>query len=134
MSCDILLLPGIPQDLATRLHAIGLNNSDKLLTAVSTPATRAELAHRLQVSPGDLLALGRTAELIRIHGIGSLYADILAFIGIRSISGLATCDPEQLQRTLKAVATDRVIFRTPGPREVRRWVEEAKSMGSILQE
>lgn len=133
MPCDVSLLSGISPELALQLRAAGINNSDRLLAAVSTPSMREELAHRLQIAPDILLTAGRCAEFVRIHGIGNVYADMLTHAGVGSLPELAVCDPEDLHHTLQSTAIDINVYRLPGMTEVQDWTAQARELAPILQ-
>lgn len=133
MPCDVSLLSGISPELALQLRAAGINNSDRLLAAVSKPSMREELAHRLQIAPDILVTAGRCAEFVRICGIGNIYADMLTQAGVASLAELAACDPKRLHHSLQSIAIDLSVFRLPGMAEVQDWAAQARQLEPMLR-
>ena len=133
MPCDVSLLSGISPELALQLRAVGINNSDRLLAAVSTPSMREKLAHRLQIAPDILLSAGRCAEFVRIRGIGNIYADMLTQAAVASLPELAACDPKRLHNTLQSIAIDLNVYRLPGRSELQDWIAQARQLEPILR-
>ena len=73
---------GVREEMASKLKAEGLGDSEKLLAAAATPKAREELAARLGVDSKEVLELANRADLARMIDDGRLGSS-----GSRSVEG-----------------------------------------------
>ena len=121
-------LKGVTMELATALHALGINDADQLLAATGRPVARAELAKTLGVEAGTMLELANRADLMRICGLSEVCTDLLAFAGVDTVMELSRRNPENLYVKLLATATHHHIQLPLRLDEVQRWVREARQL------
>lgn len=121
-------ISGIQAQTAAKMKAIGIAHSDQLLSAAGDPKARSELAQKLGIETRQLLELTNRADLARIKGIGSVYADLLETAGVDSVVELATRKPEKLLTKLLQIANYQGIRRTPNIAQVESWIEQAKTL------
>jgi len=76
---------GIGPAYATKLAAAGLTTTDDLLTAGGTPGGRDDIATKTGISGSLVLEWVNHADLYRIKGVGSEYADLLEEAGVDSV-------------------------------------------------
>lgn len=90
-----------------QLATEGIKTSQDLYEACLTPSTRQALAECLHIPPGKLRAALELSDLVRINGVGPVYAQILREIGIhRTGDYQATASEEILARYL-TLATEK---------------------------
>ncbi|MCB0256837.1 MAG: DUF4332 domain-containing protein [Anaerolineae bacterium] len=133
MALKIDELFGVREDLAAKLRAAGLTDSDKLLAATTTPQQRAELASKLGVDSKDVLELANRADLARIKGVGKVYSDLLEWSGVDTVAELAQRNPENLLAKINEMAVEHFVQRLPTQANVTDWVNQAKALPRVLQ-
>lgn len=88
-----------------QLAAAGIQSSQDLYEACLTPSNRQALAECLHLPPSKLRAALELSDLVRINGVGPVYAQILREIGIhRTGDYQATASEELLARYLNLAA------------------------------
>ena len=133
MALKIDELFGVREELAATLRAAGLNDSDKLLAAATTPQQRAELAARLGVDTKEVLELANRSDLARIKGVGKVYSDLLEWAGVDTVAELATRNADNLFAKINEVAAEHFVQRLPRAADVADWVSQAKALPRMLQ-
>ena len=70
------------------------------------------------------------ADLFRVKGIGSEYAELLEKSGVDTVKELRTRNPENLVAKMKSVnSSGRPLVRSlPGLKNVESWVKHAKQL------
>jgi len=122
-------IEGIGPVYAEKLASIGITTVEALLEEAGTPQGRKSIAERLGLSPKRVLEWVNHADLYRIKGVGSEYADLLEAAGVDTVVELARRNPESLYATLEAVNREKnLVRRLPSPAQVRDWVEQAKAL------
>lgn len=74
------------------------------------------------------------ADLYRISGIGSEYAELLEAAGVDTVPELAQRNAANLTTAL-AAANERkkLTRRVPNEAEVTKWIDQAKKLPRVLQ-
>ncbi len=122
-------IEGIGPVYAEKLASIGITTVEALLEEAGTPQGRKSIAERLGLSPKRVLEWVNHADLYRIKGVGSEYADLLEAAGVDTVVELAHRNPESLYAKLEAVNREKnLVRRLPSPAQVRDWVEQAKAL------
>ena len=122
-------IEGIGKIYAKKLMDVGINTTDDLLEAGSTPKKRKDLADKTGISPKLILEWVNLADLFRIKGIGEEYSDILEEAGVDTVAELAQRVPENLHAKISEVNKEKkLVRRVPTLNEVKDWVEQAKRL------
>jgi predicted flap endonuclease-1-like 5' DNA nuclease len=130
----ISALRGIDQETRSKLRRHGIIYADQLLAATGSALTRRTLAAALRVSESALWQLASRADLARISGIGTMFAEILRASGFERVDALATVDPIVLQAQLAETnARERLAQRAPTAQEVASWVNQARALPTLLE-
>ncbi len=130
MATSVSTIKGMNPDLAAKLKAEGITNTDQLLDAAAKSGPRRDLAKKLGVNPSELLEFVNRADLARIKGIGDAYANLLEDAGVDSVKELAHRVPANLHdRMEKENEAKKHVPRVPKLEEVDKWVNEAKELG-----
>lgn len=131
---NISKIEQITEAAAAALEAAGLNTVDKLLAAGSTAEGRSGLQGITGADDATVQGWLLRADLFRLKGVSSGYADLLVAAGVTSVADLGTREGRPLHRQLAVINRERKLVRQlPPVSHVERWVEEAKARGTILQ-
>ncbi len=130
MATSVSSIKGMNSELAAKLKAEGITNTDQLLEAAQKAGPRRDLAKKLGVNASEILDLVNRADLARIKGIGDAYANLLEEAGVDSVKELARRVPANLhERMLKLNEEKKLVPRVPTEEAITAWVEEAKELG-----
>ena len=130
----IIDIEGIGPVYADKLKAAGVDTTDQLLEAGASAAGRKKLAEATGLSAGQLLKWVNHADLMRVDGVGSEYADLLEAAGVDSCTELAQRNPANLAVTFQEVDAARPnwIRRLPSETMVTGWVQQAKTLPKVV--
>jgi len=125
---------GIGPVFAQKLQAVGVNTTDDLLDRGGSKAGRASLASASGLTETQLLEWVNHADLMRINGVGSEYADLLEAAGVDSCAELAQRNAANLAQTFQELDAARPnwIRQIPSEATVAAWIAEAKSMEAVV--
>ena len=129
----IIEIEGIGEKYASALESAGIGTVEKLLDQGGSPSQREKIAETTGVTTQRVLEWVNRADLMRINGVGSEYADLLEAAGVDTVKELGTRRPDNLFAKLEEVNTaKKLVRRTPTAAEVEKWVAEAKSLPSKI--
>jgi predicted flap endonuclease-1-like 5' DNA nuclease len=125
---------GIGPTFAEKLTAAGVATTEALLDRGATAAGRDRLSEATGISERMLLEWVNHADLMRINGVGSEYADLLEAAGVDSCSELAQRNAANLANTFQELDAARPnwIRQVPGEKTVAGWIEQAKGLAKIV--
>jgi predicted flap endonuclease-1-like 5' DNA nuclease len=125
---------GIGPVFAQKLQAAGVNATDELLARGGSKSGRANLAAASGLTETQLLEWVNHADLMRLNGVGSEYADLLEAAGVDSCAELAQRNAANLAQTFQELDAARPnwIRQIPGEATVAGWIAEAKSMAAAV--
>ncbi len=120
----------------SRLKAADLWSCSALLEAGATRRGRRIVAETVGVSESRVLEWVHKADLMRITGVSTRYAQLLEAAGVDSIRKLRKRRPAQLHQSL--VAEDakrrkRLVNRLPSEKEVGAWIGQAKKLPQVVK-
>lgn len=125
----IIDIEGIGPAFAEKLKAAGIDTAEELLAAGTTPGGRQDLEAKTGIESGKILEWVNHADLMRIKGVGSEYADLLEAAGVDTVKELATRNAANLFAKLEEVnAAKSLVRRTPTSADVEKWITEAKTL------
>jgi len=125
---------GIGPVIGEKLSSVGVKDTDGLLVGCKTPALRKALAEKTGLSEKQVLRLANMADLYRVKGIGSEYADLLEAAGVDTVPELARRKPDNLCQAMNELnATRKLVRRVPTEAEVTEWVTQAKGLPRTLE-
>ncbi len=130
----IMDIEGIGPTYAAKLKDAGVDTDAELLERGGTRKGRSLLAETTGLSEQTILEWVNHADLMRIHGVGPEYADLLEEAGVDTVPELAQRNPANLFKTIVKVAEDKQLVRRP-PSEgmVADWVTEAAKLGRTIE-
>ncbi len=133
MTIPIKALKGMTDELAAKLSAMGISNSDHLLNATATPKQRRELAKQTGAKERDILELANRADLSRIKGVAGVFSDLLERAGVDTVKELAQRRPDNLHAKIQEVnQREGLAKRVPTLADVEGWVQQAKGLEKVL--
>lgn len=126
----------IGEDAALHLQTTcGMHSTQTFLAYAATPQGRRALSIRTGFSEATLLRWAYQADLLRVHGIGEEYADLLAAAGVTTISSLAQHDAAQLFEALQQLnAQEARVERVPARVQIERWIRHARFLPPVVLE
>jgi len=125
----IIEIEGIGEKYAAALEGAGVATVEALLDTAGGSAGRQSLAEKVGVTPQRVLEWVNRADLMRINGVGSEYADLLEASGVDTVKELATRRPDHLHAKMVEVnEAKKLVRQVPSESGVEKWVAEAKTL------
>ena len=130
----ILDVEGIGPTFAEQLRGAGVETTDDLLARAGSRDGRDRLAKETGLTAKQLLEWVNHADLMRLDGVGSEYADLLEAAGVDSCAELAQRNAANLAQTFLELDAARPnwIRRVPTEATVAGWIAEAKSLEAVV--
>jgi predicted flap endonuclease-1-like 5' DNA nuclease len=126
-------IEGIGESYAARLKEAGLRSVNDLLKSGCESDGRRALADRTGISESLLLDWVNRADLTRIKGVSTQYADLLECAGVDSVPELAQRNPENLQAKMVAINEQgKLVRKVPSIGQVESWVAQAKELPKVV--
>jgi predicted flap endonuclease-1-like 5' DNA nuclease len=130
----IVDIEGIGPKFAEKLHGANIQTTEDLLKAGRTPADRNHLSEASGISTGMLMEWVNHADLMRIGGVGSEYADLLEAAGVDTVVELARRNAKNLAAAMADFNIQKEIVRVvPSEAVVAGWIAEAKTLGRTIE-
>lgn len=125
---------GIGPAFAGKLTAAGVATTDDLLDRAASASGRGSLAEATGISERLLLEWVNHADLMRIKGVGSEYADLLEAAGVDSCAELARRNATNLAQTFQELDAARPnwIRQIPGETTIAGWIAQAGALEKVV--
>lgn len=118
---------------ATKLRKARVRTTEALLQQAGTRTQRSNLSQRTGIPTSELLRWAHQADLMRINGIGSEYADLLGSAGVDTLKVLRRRNAANLMALMTQVNTKRrTVQRLPTIEMVQGWVDAAVALDSTV--
>jgi predicted flap endonuclease-1-like 5' DNA nuclease len=125
---------GIGQKYASALEGAGVGSIEELLLLGGTPKGREGIAEKSSLSPKLVLEWVNHADLMRIKGVGSEYADLLEEAGVDTVPELAQRNAANLTVKLESINESKnLVRRVPSESQVGTWITEAKTLPRAVE-
>ncbi len=122
-------IEGIGDVYQAKLNEIGINSIEALLEKGSTRKGREEIIAASGISDKLILKWINRADLARIRGIGSEYADLLEAAGVDTVPELAQRNAANLhEKLLEVNEAKKLVRRPPTTSMVEDWINQAKNL------
>ena len=133
MSYKVEQIEGIGPAYAAKLEAPLVLTTEELLDRCATPAGRKRTAEETGISEKLLLKWANHADLMRIHGIGGQFAELLEAAGVDTVKELRHRVPENLHDKLVEInEVKNLCNRVPSVSEIIRMVIHANEMEPMI--
>jgi predicted flap endonuclease-1-like 5' DNA nuclease len=130
----IIDVEGIGAANASKLEAAGVSTTEDLLSTGGSARGREVLAAATGISAKLLLEWVNHADLMRLDGVGSEYADLLEAAGVDSPAELARRNAANLATTFQEVVAARptIVRRVPSEATIEGWIAQAKGLDAVV--
>jgi predicted flap endonuclease-1-like 5' DNA nuclease len=126
-------IEGIGEAYAAKLKAAGIGTTQALLEKGATPKGRKEIAEQSGISEKLVLEWVNHADLFRVKGVGSEYADLLEAAGVDTIPELAQRNGDNLHQAItKANEAKKLVRKLPTVEQVKDWIAQAGSLPRLI--
>ena len=125
----ISAIEGIGPAYAEKLATAGVASVEDILAKGAEKKGRQGLAEATGISEKLILRWVNCADLFRIKGIGSQYADLLEAAGVDTVVALARRNATNLtQKMNEANEEKKLVRKVPTEKQVTEWVAQAKEL------
>tara|TARA_R110002096_G_scaffold22547_10_gene72353 strand:- start:6604 stop:7011 length:408 start_codon:yes stop_codon:yes gene_type:complete len=129
MSKSIEKIEGIGPKLGEALRSAGVRTVAGLLDAGGDKKSRAQLAEQTGISEARILKCVNMADLFRINGVASQYAELLENAGVDTVKELKHRNAENLAAKMAEVnVAKNLVRRPPSANVVQDWVAQARKL------
>lgn len=126
-------IEGIGDTYAAKLEEAGVTSQENLLETCCVKKGRKEIAEKSGVSEKLILNWVNRADLARIKGVSTQYADLLECAGVDTVPELAQRNAENLQQKMAEVNEEKNLVRkVPSLSQVQDWVAQAKDLPRVI--
>ncbi len=131
---SITEIEGIGPAYAEKLRSAGVRSVADLLRCGESAEDRKELAFATSIEESRLLEWVNHADLFRVHGIGSEYADLLEAAGVDTVPELKQRNPKALyEKLVETNGEKKLVRRLPTTDQVEDWVKQAKKLPRVVE-
>ena len=122
-------IESIGEVYSKHLEDAGVGSIDALLEVGGDKAKRKELAEKAKVSEKMLLNWVNRADLSRIKGVSTQYADLLECAGVDTVPELAQRNGVNLLVKMTEVNKEKTLVKKlPTESQVGEWIAQAKAL------
>ena len=126
-------IEGIGASYSAKLEEAGVSSLEDLLKKCCEKKGRKEIAEKAGISEKLVLNWVNRADLSRIKGVSTQYADLLECAGVDTVPELAQRKPENLQAKMSEINADKKLVRkVPSVSQVQEWVAQAKKLPRLI--
>jgi len=124
---------GIDEDAQNKLKNVGIASIEEFIEQCGDKKGRKEIAGQTGIDEKQILQWLNRADLSRIKGVSTLYADLLEFAGVDTVPELAQRKAENLQAKMAVVNEEKqLVQRVPPLALVEDWVSQAKELPRVI--
>ena len=122
-------IEGIGEVYANKLEEGGVASVEKLLEAGAEKKGWQEIATKYDISEKLVLNWVNRADLARVKGVSTQYADLLECAGVDTVPELAQRNAANLHEKMVSVNEEKKLVRqVPAASQVEDWVKQAKEL------
>jgi len=126
-------IEGIGEVYAGKLQEAGLTSQSSLLDSCCGKKGRKDIAESTGISEKLILNWVNRADLARIKGVSTQYADLLECAGVDTVPELAQRNAANLQAKMAEVNGEKNLVRVvPSESQVADWVAQAKELPKMI--
>ncbi len=122
-------IEGIGDTYAGKLAEGGIKSVEDLLAKGAEKKDRQAIAENCSISEKLVLNWVNRADLARIKGVSTQYADLLECAGVDTVPELAQRNAANLHEKMASVNEEKKLVRqVPSASQVEDWVTQAKAL------
>lgn len=126
---NIEKIEGVGPKTGEALRKAGIKTVDDLLDAGTTRKSRKALSSKTGIAEARILKCVNMADLFRINGVASQYAELLECAGVDTVKELQHRNAENLATTMAKVnEAKNLVRRPPSSKVVSDWIAQAKKL------
>lgn len=126
-------IEGIGATYAEKLTNAGITSQDNLLQVCCDKKGRKEIADKSGISEKQILNWVNRADLSRIKGVSTQYADLLECAGVDTVPELGQRNAANLYAKMAEVNEEKNLVRkVPTESQVEDWVAQAKELPRVI--
>lgn len=126
-------IEGIGPKTGAILRENGIRSVEQLLQAGCDKKGRSSLAEKTNLSEQRILKCVNMADLFRIKGVASQYAELLEGAGVDTVKELKNRNAENLAKKIEEVnAAKRLVRKTPSVKVIASWIDQAKKLPGMI--
>ena len=133
MAKKIIEIEGIGPVYQEKLAGAGVTTVEGLLKVGATKSGRKKIASDSGIDEGKILDWVNMADLFRIKGVASQFAELLKAAGVDTVKELRTRNAENLHAKLTEVQAEKKITRVvPALSQVAGFIEQAAALEPVV--
>lgn len=118
---------GIGPAYRERLEKAGIGNTAQLLEKAGSKRGRVQLAEESGIDEKRILTWVNQADLMRLNGVGSQFAELLQASGVDTVKELRNRNAANLAKAMEATNEEKKLTRAvPSESQVQKWIDSAK--------
>ncbi len=122
-------IEGIGEAYSGKLLSAGISSVEALLESCGAKPARKNLAEKSGISEKRILNWVNRADLARISGVSTQYADLLESAGVDTVPELAQRNAENLQEKMAQCNEEtHLVRKVPSLSQVQSWIAQAKEL------
>jgi predicted flap endonuclease-1-like 5' DNA nuclease len=126
-------IEGIGAAYSAKLESAGITSVESLLSTCCDKKGRKKIADELDLSEKLLLNWVNRADLARVKGISTQYADLLEASGVDTVPELAQRNAENLHAKMAEVNLEKNLVRqVPSLKQVQDWVAQSGELPKVI--
>lgn len=126
-------IEGIGETYAAKLEKADIGSLDKLLTTCCDKKGRHAAAEKSGISEKLILGWANRADLSRVKGVSTQYADLLEHAGVDTIPELAQRNAANLHEKMVEVNNAKnLVKKVATASQVEDWVVQAKMLPRMI--
>lgn len=130
---SIIDIEGIGPVYSEKLGKAGIKTVEGILKEGATKKGRTEIAKASGIDEGKILDWVNMADLFRIKGIASQFAELLKAAGVDTVKELRTRNAANLHAKLEEVNAEKKLTRVvPTLEKVADFIEQAKQLDPVV--
>ncbi|MCH2044175.1 MAG: DUF4332 domain-containing protein [Saprospiraceae bacterium] len=133
MARKVTDIEGIGPASQTKLSEIEITTVDQLLEKGATPKGRQEIHEKTGIDAKRVLKWVGMADLFRIKGVASQFAELLKAAGVDTVKELKMRNADNLHTKLVEVNEEKKLARAvPRLEQVKDFVQQAKELEPVV--
>ncbi len=133
MAKSIEAIEGIGPKYGKKLRECGCASANSLLKRGATKKGRKEIAEASGISDSIILRCVNMADLFRIKGVATQYAELLEAAGVDTVKELRNRRADNTAAKMKEVNDKKKLTRVvPSEKMVADWIDQAKKLDPIV--
>ena len=129
MAKSIEAIEGIGEKYGKKLRGAGCSSPAALLRDGGSRKGRKSICDATGISDKIVLRCVNMADLFRIKGVASQYAELLEAAGVDTVKELRNRNATNLAVAMKATnAKKKLVRQVPGEATIKGWIDQAKTL------